>query len=287
MNPYNDLNDDAIKVSIPKFKSIEYNISTIVEKISNIDSLDEDEIKNIILRQHNMILNYDIFLSSEQSRGYAQRLFSNKRFLEIFNQIIGLIQLTDHEKTCINKLAYDYYIIPEKDPSVSELLLCITYQINNIDVIRLSPVLGVQYSRILAMISHSAFKDDKKVHRINTFLVRSKIQYDAQSIIQIYTVLFERFRELFTNSMLEAKPNNLNELQNHNFDTITISLLAMLDSMPMDEIKKVLYNYAFTLKLIKTDLVVRFSIKKLKGYPRIVQVANDVENDVFDDLRIP
>ena len=43
------------------FHTIEYELSDIVNKITNIDNLDENEIKNIIIRQHTMILNYDLF----------------------------------------------------------------------------------------------------------------------------------------------------------------------------------------------------------------------------------
>ena len=44
------------------FHSIEYEISGILNKINNIDSIDEKEIKRIIVNQHQMILNYDLFL---------------------------------------------------------------------------------------------------------------------------------------------------------------------------------------------------------------------------------
>ena len=48
------------------FKSIEYEISNIVSKIDNIDQFDANQIKDIIIRQHNMILNYDLFLINNE-----------------------------------------------------------------------------------------------------------------------------------------------------------------------------------------------------------------------------
>ena len=50
------------------FKSIEYEISNIVSKIDNIDQFDANQIKDIIIRQHNMILNYDLFLINNARR---------------------------------------------------------------------------------------------------------------------------------------------------------------------------------------------------------------------------
>ena len=66
------------------FKSIEYEISNIVSKIDNIDQFDANQIKDIIIRQHNMILNYDLFLINNDNRQKALKLFTNKRFLDCF-----------------------------------------------------------------------------------------------------------------------------------------------------------------------------------------------------------
>lgn len=270
----------------PIFRSVEYQISTIVEKISNIDTLNEDEIKSIIVRQHQTILNYDLFLASDESRGYVQKLFTNKRFLQIFLQVIGFLQLPYDEIVCINKLAYDYYIIPGKDPEISDLLLQISYQINNILVIRLSGKLGMNGARVLSMIANSSFKEEKNVHRINTFLVKYG-ELSVQDIVDIYCILFERFTYPFIFSMLESKPSGLSKSQLICFDNISLALLSILDSMTSEDIKRVLYDYAFTLKLIRNDFSVRFSLKSAKAYTRIQEVIKEIELDPIDTLIIP
>ena len=53
-------------INKPIFTSVEYTIDTIVDKIINIEELDKEEIKSIIIRQHRLILNYDLFLSSRK-----------------------------------------------------------------------------------------------------------------------------------------------------------------------------------------------------------------------------
>lgn len=279
--------DDSLSERIiPVFHSVEYQISTIVEKITNIDSLNEDEIKNIIVRQHKMILDYDLFLSSTESRKHSQELFTNKRFLQIFLQVIGFLQLSKDEIICVNKLAYDYYIMINKDPEVSDLLLQISYQINNVLVIKLSGKLGMNGSRVLSMIANSSFKEDKNIHRINTFLVKYG-ELSVQDIIDIYCILFERFSNLFIFSMLEYKCDNMTNSQLKTFDNISLALLAILDSMTSEDIKKILYDYAFTLKLIRHNFTVRFSLKSAKAYPRILEIIKDIELDPIDELKIP
>lgn len=279
--------EDINKTVIPTFTTIEYQVDAIVDKISNINNLDENEIKNIIIRQHNLILNYDLFLASSSSREQAQILFTNKKFLRIFLDIIGLIELPRHEIICINKLAYDYYISPGNDPEISKLLMQMSWQINNVLVIKLSGKLGVNGARMLAMIANSSFKEEKNIHRINTFLVKCELALSVQDIVDIYCMIFDRVSNLFIHTMLEIKPCNLTESQLKRFDGISLAILAILDSMPRDEIKKVLYSYAFTLKLMPDINKVRFSLKSALSYTRLQELIKEVELDPIDELKIP
>lgn len=282
-----EISIDTPEIFVPMFRSVEFTLQTIVDKISNIDNLDETEIKNIILRQHAMILNYDLFLKSDESRTQALKLFTNKRFLKIFLDVIGLLSLTREEVVCVNKLAYDYYILPYHDSEVSDYLLRISYQINNILVIRLSGKLGMNGARILSMIANSSFRVEKNVHRTNTFLMRCNLELTLQEIIDIYCILFERVGYLFIHSMLEAKPANLSNEQLKRFDLISIALLMIVDSMPMDDIRKVLLNYAYTLKLLNADCNVRFSLKTAYNFPRILKAIEEVEIDNFENIIVP
>lgn len=274
-------------INKPIFTSVEYTIDTIVDKIVNIDGLDKDEIKSIIIRQHRLILNYDLFLSSMKTRKYAQRLFSDAKFLEIFYSIIGLLDLSEHEMMCLNKLAYDYYIIPEKDNRVSELLLAICNATNNIEVIKLSSKLSIPNARILSMISRSTFRVEKKIKRINNFLVKCNADLSAQDILDIMFILYDRFTDPIIYTMLESKPDNLTPEQSVRFDTISSVIITILDSMTSANIKKVLYDYAFLLRLkFNGDVKVRFSMKTIPN-PRIQSIIQEIETDPIDKLIVP
>lgn len=287
---YDNISDDELldqnSVATPLFHTIEYTLDTIVDKINNIDNLDESEIKSILVRQHSLILNYDLFLSSSKTRSFAQKLFSNKRFLKLFLNVVGLLNLSDHEIMCINKLAYDYYIIPNKDSEVSDLLLSICNNINNIDVIKLSSRLGIAGARTLSMINKSSFQIEKRVHRINTFLVKCNIDLSAQDIIDIMCMLYDRFTQPIIYTMLESKPMNLNNDQSLKFDLISSAIITILDNLSSDNLKKVLYDYAFTLRLVKQGIPVRFSMKSIPN-PRFQSIISEIESDPLDTLIIP
>ena len=209
----------------PMFKLIEYNIDQIVEKIDNISVLTDQQIKDIIVRQHSMILDYDLFLS--QQRHYAQQLFRNKRFLKMLGDIVGTLLLSLHEIICINKLSYDYYASREADPETFNLLLRVSNVINMRTVTLLSSQLGsIRYSNILAMVAKSSFRDDKNTHRVNTFLMNyDNKELSPREIANIYCYLFDHLAVPFTATMMEIKLPDLTNPRLHRFDNISQAMI--------------------------------------------------------------
>lgn len=267
------------------FKTIEYQLSDIVEKIKNIDSLNEEEIKQIIIRQHSMILNYDLFLASNETREQAQTLFTNRVFLKCFLDVIRLIEISLHEKICINKLAYDYYINPNmEDNIVSDLLYRLTTEVNGTEVVVLSGILGLDNAQKLSMIRNSTFNVEKAVHRVNTFLLRCNCELNISAIASIYSYLFEKFTDVFLYTMLESG-EHLDYVYKKRFDNISITILEMLNSLPTKDITKILYDYAFILNRVKIDTKVRFAIRTAERYGRIIKIIESIQ--IQDNLFIP
>lgn len=269
----------------PGFKSIEYKLETIVEKICNVENLDENEIKNIIYYQHATILNYDLFLGNQSSRQYALKLFTSKKFLQIFVGVVGNLTLSDDEKICINKLAYDYYLVPDRDPEIMDLLLTATYNINSYLVIKLSAKLGVERARVLAMIANSSFKVEKNVRRVNHFIIKCDTPLGTDDIIYIYLSLFQRFTYLFIYTMLDSGGYS-NEFEFEKYKNISTCIYAMLDSMPSYDIKKVLVEYGYILHLLAPNYPVRFRIRSQTVSERILAIINQIDNE-YPDLKIP
>jgi hypothetical protein len=279
------------KLHYPLFTTIEYKISTLVDMINNVDSISDEELKNVIIRQHKMLLNYDPFLSNQETRRSALKLFTNKRFLNLFLEVIGFLNLSREQVICINKLAYDYYVSNNKDKEISELLLSICYIINNPLIIRLSAKMDITNARVLSMIANSTFKIEKKVHRVNVFFLKkdNKREFSVQDYIDIYIILFDHFRELFTYSMFEAWTMKITDeyiqLQYDRFLKMSTALIIMLDSLTSQDIATVLREYGYTLSMIP-NTPIRFSIKNLKKYDRIKSIAYNLEINE-NDILIP
>ena len=260
------------------FHTIEYEFDTIVAKIRNIDNIDDNHIKDIIKRQHSLILNYDLFLMDSETRKEAQTLFSNKRFLSNLLDIIGLLDISYHEKICLNKLAYDYYQNDIKDQEVSNLLFQLTTAVNGKDVVVLSGILGMSGAKTLAMIRNSSFKEEKCIHRVNTYIIKCGMNLSTQSIINIYCFLFDRFSTLFNYTMLESAPSELslttNELNNYN--SISLAIIAILDSMTSNDILTVIRNYAYMITNVSVNVVPRFRLDTIQN-PRIKEAVTQVK----------
>ena len=258
------------------FHTIEYELSGIVNKIKDIDNLNESEMKSIISRQHQMILNYDLFLGSNESRAQAQTLFTCKKFLQCFLDIIRTIELSQHEKICINKLAYDYYILPDKDNETSELLYQLCSEVNGREVLVLSGILGITEAKVLSMIRNSSFKEEKCIHRVNTYIVKTAKDLTLQNIVNIYCFLFDRFSNLFIYTMLESKPVYMTEIEEKRFDLISVAMLELLNSMSSNDMLRVLRDYEFTLNMVKQNITVRFALKTAVNFDRIIStIANN------------
>ena len=267
------------------FCTVEYKIDTIVERLETINDLSDKQIKDIILRQYHMIFNYDLFLKSPKERACAQKLFSNKRFLKVLLEVIGLLQLNREQVVCINKLTYDYYILKDKDPEVSTLLLQISFQVNNQLSIRLSSILGINNAKILSMVANSSFQEKKNIHRVNIFLVKCNMDLSIQNMIDIFCILFEKFTYPFIYTMLETK-TILSVDQTKRFDHISVAILEILNSMISQDIEYILRNYGYILKLNAIKQL-RFSLKSAIGYTRIQEIIRKIELEDPEGIIIP
>ena len=278
--------DNQEIINKPLFHTIEYKMNDIVEKIENIDKFDEKEIKEIIIRQHQMILNYDNFLSSKESRSLALKLFTNKRFLICFLDVIRLLSINEHEKICINKLAYDYYCLPDKNEEISNLLFQLTTEVNGKEVVILSGILGLSDAKILSMLRNSSFEEAKVVPRVNNFIVQIPYELTMKNLADIYCNLFPRVTTLFVQTMLQVKNPEYSIFESKRFDEISIIMLEIVNSMPSSEIKKVLESYAYSLNKLTGNITVRFSIKNVTRYDRIIRVLKEVESEYGGTFKI-
>lgn len=268
------ISDGDEKQFVPKFTTIEFSISTIVEKLRMVDELSDAEIKDIIFRQYNTILDYDQFLKDLKSREAIQELFKNERFLNNLIYCVEKIKLTEYQVICLNKLAFDFIITYGNTiPNVRNLLTELSLRINTDLVLPLSAIIGIEPAKYLSMVRRSSFDEGLNAGRVNTYLIKAGMDIKEQEIINIYSILFKRISNLFTVTMLSL-PENLNQSEMIRYDEMSKALIDILDNMPSEEIMKVLENYASSWSL-RGEPKVRFSMQHLHiSYGRIANAIS-------------
>lgn len=289
MSIFNSLNNPGFKdpgsqkLTMPKFNTVELTMKTLLDKLKEVSSLSDNEVRDIIYRQYNTILNYDLFLTSSESREVAQELFTNEKFLaNLIYCVSNKIQLNEHQIICCNKLAYDYIAIhsaSDCNQAIRNLLMELSFRVNLKIVLALTPLIGFDNAKHLAMLRKSSFKENKNVLRVNRFLIHSGLELVEQNIIDIYSKLFDRVSILFAETMFSLPNESYTKLEMLRFDEISKAMVDILDSMPSSQIKQVLSNYSSSYYL-KGEPPVRFSMRNIyNSYARIENVINELSEE--------
>lgn len=271
-NPLNEIIKSPIK-------TLEYTIEEVAARIDSMDELTDADIKNIIERQHEIFLNYKLFISLPEKRRSLQKLFTSLRFLKIFNSILGKLNLSKEEIICANKLCYDYYTCLTRDKDIINEYLIMSSIINFDLSIKLSPMVGVDGGKTLAMIYNSAFLLEKRVHRVHYFLLNYRFtELSIQDIVNILCILFDSdFTKVFISMMMECKLPTYNYEQVKRFDDISSALITLVDSLTSRDMQMLLLDYGNYLR-INNIVFVRFSLKSVIGKERIISSITQVES---------
>jgi hypothetical protein len=267
---------------MPKFTSVEYTMATLLDKLKNINALTDKDIQDIIYRQYDTILNYDLFLASSESRAVAQELFTNERFLNSLIVCVPNLNLNEHQIICCNKLAYDYIALhsaTDCNQVIRDLLMELSFRVNLKTVLALSAIIGLDNAKYLAMLRKSSFREDKNVKRVNRFLIMSGLELLEQNMIDIYCKMFDSISILFTTTMFSLPEPNYTKLELIRYEEMSKAMIDMIDSMPSVEIKAVLSNYASSYS-INGEPPIRFSMRNIhQSYVRINRVISELLDD--------
>lgn len=291
------MSDDIFKLDYdPNFNiaTIHYGINSIISTIKNKCNNDEiTEVKKIILNQHELIFNHD---NMENSNAVLiQELFTNKKFLKLFDDICGLINYTKSELIFINKVVYDFVSVYKLDkrPDISGKLMAITY-VTNADRIRdLVPLLGIDMSRELAIVSYSSYKIEDVIHRINQFIMLSILDINIRDLKYIYSLLLDLngytkdVLNLFIYSMFESLSEQGRLQYGKLFNKISDLLMSILIDLDDNSMMDLLKQYGGTIVMLNMPYSkIRFSMRAvLEDVLRTDNPLNPKYQSVYDKIK--
>lgn len=208
--------------------------------------------------------------------------------------VLAVSSITDIQRTICNRLVYDCltYLdddIPndEEKKKHSQLLFIIAKKANKtIPGLLMGANIPEKYAHKLALARYSSYDERVNIKRLNFELMRMPNEFiTTDSLIYIYSKLFERMTTLFEQTMFDVVIGNedwVTEEMMDNYSFIGLSMLYILNNMmTYDELKKVLSSYTADYNsFLKSRQDIRFSLKSINGeFERIHSAILNLESE--------
>ena len=216
--------------------------------------------------------------------------FTNPKFLSVLNQVMNTIQIEHDERMAYNKLAYDYLTLSHSDDYIRTLLFTLSKTVNKYYIPGLIGIgLSENLASYLALARFSSHDDIINTKRVNFIIMTTSSNImTEQRIVDIYSKLFDSVTPLFEGTMFDYLNDEEDWVTDEIelvFSTISLAVLAILNSLPTNMIIKVLESYNIDNQLLHSDEPKRFSLRSISGeYYKIVNAIEFLEQK---GIRLP
>lgn len=264
-----------------KFTNIDLTVDQFNSRIAGSENLNRDDMVAMIKNSYRIILD-EIFLHGSENREGIQNLFKNINFVNAFIEVANMVEFSNSQKICLNKLTWDYMTSDENDNAIKESLMTLSGIVNRDIVQRLSVIVPIKAAKFLAMARKSSFKEEKNMYRANFILCKSMTGLSEQTIIDVYGVLFKvNITLLFQTIMFDdLREHCVTEEESENCSMIANAIITILENMSTADIISILSSYVSAYNLMKKNRI-RFGIRTIaqSDYPRIYKVVDLLENE--------
>ena len=163
--------------------------------------------------------------------------------------------------------------------AIKDELLQLSNIINRDTINRLSVYLGLRTSEMVALARYSSFRDKRSAQRVNQVLCLTKSVFSVQTLVEVYAILYRTsVTELFQAVMYDTGNSTCNI---QNFDNITFAVFHILNNMPSNEIRSVVYSFAVDYKLNNRSDKLRLDVSDFANRNNFSRVIN-----IIDHLRV-
>lgn len=267
------------------------NQQVLFNTLYDIDAIQSNELDRIITESYSIILSKEFI---KGNKNFIARLFTNTKFVVSLTKVLGGVrEFTAEQKTCCNKLIYDYFILPHnKNGYVESLLYNLGMSINKAIIpVLLGIGLDQSTSHNLAIARYSTDNLVLATKRVNVIIVNSSVQLmTEQRIIDIYQKLFDNLMPLFEGIMFDKWDDSLLESDQEKeeiYTLINLALLDILNEMPKEMIVHILNQYHQLRTSIYQDKATRFNIHAISyDYERIIECIDQIEAGGFIKLPV-
>ena len=300
------MENNIIKAAIPEkpMEEVPVNLSSNpffnnhLLKGEDIDTISEDDLYRILKESYASIL-AGVFSKNKSDRQYIN-MFKSRKIMSALIKVLHntTTPFTIEQKIYCNKLAYDYMTLPDaNDHFLNELFFTMSKVINR-DVLPSLLALGFDENAAahLALARWSSFNEKINILRLNMVLINMNPEVvNAAMIVKVYGKLFDRLGILFETIMFNVNdigsdieedsetPQDIIDMMEMD-GQITLAILDILSSQPIDTISAVLRQYANSFAMLYNSdrSKVRTSLRNLSAdYSRLTYVIEQLGNEVY------
>ena len=283
MNFLKQLKANEDKPHSVKFTNIDFSLQDINNKLKSVNQYEYKDLVNIIYNSYETILD-DIFMRNMEMRSSIIEAFNDINFVKAFIEVISNSRLSETQVFSCNKIAWDYMSSGHNN-KVKEELLHLSNIINSNVINMLSTKIDIYNAKMLALARFSSIKEKENTRRVNSILYHTAKELSIQTIIDIYSVLYRNITPLFKSIMYNIENETCNV---DNYDNVALAIFHILDDMPSDEIRTVLYSYAEDHRLINSDCKVRFDVTEFAVKNNFIRVTNIINHLVENEgIKMP
>lgn len=266
--------DNLKDQKIEKKEYVDVFSTSISMNLNILDVLNDEkttEEKRIAILQNNF--DYIIDEIYNQRNGYmdlVNSVFLNNTNITIFINIAKSRFITDSCRRVVDKMCFDYLSVYGEDHNYMNL-----QQLSEIVNGNILPGLygclnnNRELCDKLAIARYSDLSALVCIRNINNIIIQYNL--DTQTIVNVYSKLFDSVTDLFIGTIFNVDNNQLNNIT---YSNISNAVLYILDSLPSEDIKKVLYVYIQNIKLWNNSNV-RFSLNCISSeeFPKVFNVV--------------
>lgn len=259
----------------------------------------EAELYNIVHQSYKDVLRCIVDLNIHEYLQYC----TTPKFISVLQQVLKSLKDVDNDtRRYCNTIAYDYITMfsdckDEEHTLVAAKMMQLS-QIVNKDLIKRLTIAGLpeEVSGYVALSRYSSSNESTNIMRVNFILCRNvqtyyNFNYDKdkliaeQLIVNIFQELYDHLSILFESTMFDVYDTDaewMTESMSEMYVIISMAVLDILDTMPIQLIETVLRGYStdyLSIKEKKGICPTRFSLRTLSGdYPRINMVSEELRH---------
>lgn len=259
----------------------------------------EGELYKIVRQSYKDVLRCIVDLNIQEYLQYC----TTPKFIAVLQQVLTLLKDIDSDtRRYCNTIAYDYITMfsdykDEEHTVVADMLMKLS-QIVNRDIIRRLTVVGLneEIAGYIALSRYSSNNESTNIMRVNFILCKNvqsyyNLHYDTdtlnaeQLIVNIFQELYDHLSILFESTMFDVYDMEADWMTDSMMDMygiISMAILDIMDTMPLQLIETVLRGYAIdylSIKEKKGSCPTRFSMRSLsEDFSRINTVVEELRS---------